>query len=280
MRHITETVWISSQNLTDAWGNKPPRHIFWHGRAWLHGERRHIRLSWSHGKDASLTRAMIDLAGGDTGRELTFSVGLKRVFLWFLTFDFPWFEKWMPGKMVQSSRDGRWFKMPVERNIGVRFFNDTLWLSLWENPNESSRDDSWWWALSVNFPDLFLGCECRVSSEVIEQGTGVVSMPEGDYQADYSIKRSIYKRPRWRRRVLETMVVDLPVPIPVPGKGENSWDCGDDAIWSVAFNGANTSVEQAMNKVRDGALRDRERYGGKRWVPAEGWVNYAAHSNG
>ena len=117
MRHITETVW-SSQNLTDAWGNKPPRHIFWHGRAWLHGERRHIRLSWSHGKDASLTRAMIDLAGGDTGRELTFSVGLKRVFLWFLTFDFPWFEKWMPGKMVQSSRDGRWFKMQVERNIG------------------------------------------------------------------------------------------------------------------------------------------------------------------
>ena len=96
-------------------------------------------------------------------------------------------------------------------------------------------------------------------------------MPEGDYQDDYSIKRSIYKRPRWRRRVLETMVVDLPVPIPVPGKGENSWDCGDDAIWSVAFNGANTSVEQAMNKVRDGALRDRERYGGKRWVPAEGW---------
>lgn len=159
--------------------------------------------------------------------------------------------------------------MPVERQIGVRIFNATLWFSLWENPNESSRNDPWWWEFNINLPDLLLGREKRISIETVDEGTGDVMMPENIYRATYKVKRSVYKRSRWFRRVQNTTTVDLPVPIPVPGKGENDYDCEDDAIFSVSFGNVD-SITEALDRVRDGALRDRKRYGGPDWEPSFG----------
>lgn len=50
-------------------------------------------------------------------------------------------------------------------------------------------------------------------------------------------------------------------PVPVPGKGESDYDCGDDAIYSISTGGQ--SVESAVAKMVESALRDRRRYGGQ-----------------
>lgn len=55
-------------------------------------------------------------------------------------------------------------------------------------------------------------------------------------------------------------------PIPVPGKGENSWDCDDDAIHSS--HGPHSTVHQAVAALVASVYRDRTRYGsGPEWQP-------------
>jgi len=268
MHHITKSVWWHWQNLTDQWGSKEKRRGFWHGRAWLHGKDWNIRFAWSHGfKDARFTRMTVGLSGGDTGRELTFGIGLWKLFTYWLTFEYPWFGKWMPGEMVRSSRDGRWFKMPVEREIGIRIFNKSIWFSGWANPNEWNADDPWWWSFNINIPDLLFGQEKQVSQYMVDNQVRELVMPESTYQANCAVWESTYKRPRWCRRKSISVTVDFLVPVPVPGKGENSWDCEDDAIYAVSLGNID-SIEAGLARFRENVMRDRERYGGKDWVPA------------
>jgi hypothetical protein len=55
-------------------------------------------------------------------------------------------------------------------------------------------------------------------------------------------------------------------PIPVPGKGENSWDCDDDASYGMTC-AAQTPAE-AVAHYSASIQRDRQRHGGNHWVPA------------
>ena len=57
-------------------------------------------------------------------------------------------------------------------------------------------------------------------------------------------------------------------PIPVPGKGENSWDCDDDAIHSS--HGPHSTVHQAVAALVASGYRERTRYGsGPEWLPVD-----------
>lgn len=56
-------------------------------------------------------------------------------------------------------------------------------------------------------------------------------------------------------------------PVPVPGKGENDWDCGDDAIHGSTF--AATTIPEAIGKMVGSAMRTRERYASLDWRPKE-----------
>lgn len=60
--------------------------------------------------------------------------------------------------------------------------------------------------------------------------------------------------------------VDPPVHVvPFPGKGENSWDCGEDAIMGAGAD--EPTPEAAVASVVKSALRNRRRYGGEGWKP-------------
>jgi hypothetical protein len=62
-------------------------------------------------------------------------------------------------------------------------------------------------------------------------------MPEGKYPAHVKRERRTWKRPRWfTPLVREYWDVDVESGIRVPGKGENSWDCDDDAIFASSFS--------------------------------------------
>lgn len=57
--------------------------------------------------------------------------------------------------------------------------------------------------------------------------------------------------------------------VPVPGKGENSWDCGEDGTQSILF-GVDTPIRtyvDAANAFQASVQKTRLRYGGKDWMP-------------
>lgn len=80
-------------------------------------------------------------------------------------------------------------------------------------------------------------------------------MPEGSYRATVTIERDSWTRARWFARRIERAHVDIHDPIPTPGKGENSWDCGDDALHSSTFPCG--TVPAAVGKIVGDVLAKR-----------------------
>ena len=94
----------------------------------------------------------------------------------------------------------------------------------------------------------------------------VVSMSEWNYEAIYQITRHMNVWPIRFGRVRDPHVwhrveIEPGAPIPVPGKGENSWDMGDDHIHSTSVAGQN--VSEAIGKLVASALSTRQRHGGQ-----------------
>lgn len=106
--------------------------------------------------------------------------------------------------------------------------------------------------------------------ETLEKGVTLVPMPEGNYPATWTRQRRSWKRrrlPTAFSKEREDVRLEIPVGIPVPGKGENSWDCEDDAI----FGTSGRTLSEAIGNAVSGATRSRQQYAGPGWVPAKGW---------
>lgn len=221
--------------------------MFWEGRCWLRVNRRlRFALEWAHGKRAHWAAATVQLGNGDSQSEVTFHIGLPRLFSWFFTVGHPRLER----------RD--------EREIGVRLYEGYLTLALWKDPNGWSSTQPRWWEMSVNIPDLLLG-KAKYSQRTLETGSSIFPMPEQVYPVKWELFESTWKRPRWRIQRLVRCELEFPVPIPIPGKGENSWDCGDDAIWSQTS--PESDPEKAIGALQRDVLKRRAQYGGTDWRP-------------
>lgn len=118
--------------------------------------------------------------------------------------------------------------------------------------------DPWWIrGVSVDVLDLVLG---RAKYRTEELASGIlcrVPMPEGSYAAVAKIERQTWKRPRWFASVRTSAWLEIPKGIPHAGKGENSWDCGDDGLFGIGGD----SVEDAIRRAQESVTRDRHRYG-------------------
>lgn len=99
------------------------------------------------------------------------------------------------------------------------------------------------------------------SEEVLATGTTNISMPEGHYEANYTISKRAWRYPRWFTQHRETISFDIPSGIPIEGKGENSWDCGMDARMgsSVEWKG---DLHDASQEIALDILKTRQRRGG------------------
>jgi hypothetical protein len=277
-RLFNRHIWGSSQNLNivyDDWGNPVKKGAKrWHGRCWLYiydkddANPTTLGLEWSFGRRCTGSRFQLTLNGGD-GNRISLSVGLHRVFSFHPSIEGPWLRRLMPGELRKSYFTGEieWF--PVERMIGIAIHDGRIWFSLWENPMEWNRDDPWWWQFSFSPVDFLLGDE-NYSTQDMETGRIDVEMPEGHYLASYRLFESTWKRPRWPwpKRIIRCEV-EPDIAIPIPGKGENPWDLGDDAIHSGTYP-VEVPVEAAQ-QMADSALRTRRRYGGANWKPDAGW---------
>ena len=81
------------------------------------------------------------------------------------------------------------------------------------------------------------------------------------YRAALKLEECEWKRPRWpwpvRRR---TASIDVPKGIPHQGKGENSYDCGEDATFGLGCEA--WTVDEAISKMVASVLKSRAKYDG------------------
>lgn len=159
--------------------------------------------------------------------------------------------------------ESRWFR-PLPDNFTVaslRWFESTVWWTFWRD------DDSWdpsvprWKSGNLHPGDLLLGRQ-KYQSKVLSVHDVVVPMPEGPYPAVVTLTEDSWTRQRfgWPIRTIRRADVEMKTPIPFQGKGENSWDCGDDACYSLCCPAEN--LEEAIGAMVTTVLRDRRRYNG------------------
>lgn len=145
--------------------------------------------------------------------------------------------------------------------------SSVLALSLFKRENifgqrESGYGERWYYL------DTLLGPTRLTETVITEAGETEMYMRERAYKVKYEVETSTFKRARWpisRERTAISFTPDRP--IPVPGKGENSWDINDDAIYStwMPFTG---SVDDAIKEFARSIYRDRKRFGGSEdWIP-------------
>ena len=242
------------------------------GRGWLYlGEMgtnkcQTLALEWHMLKDARHTGATVTLNAVDGDQGICFFVGVHWLFcLWFTIERVP---KWMlPGHWADSRlRPGEKFWYPEEREIGVRIFDQAIWVSLWNNTMEWNKSDPWWWEFTIRPLDILLGRQ-RYSSETLMTGRCLVPMPEHPYWADYKVFESTWKRPRWPWPTRVTRVeIENDDPIPLPGKGTMPYNCDDDASYSITMV-LEGSVDDAARKYANDIVRDRVKLCGREIYP-------------
>jgi hypothetical protein len=250
--------WCYWQNLTD----KETGSLWRSGHAWFRRPDEYhkgFRVEWSVLGSYRWLGAKIDLFDGDSHRDVDVSIGLgiAAIYLGFecvlpKRFGYPR-HSWAHTTGIEM----HWYRHAEELTVSLN------WHYAGDDCYSCGRKVGWhfYWCPV----DTLLGSR-RHSSVELEQGCGVVAMTEGNYPVTVKLTRDEWKRARWPwPLVVYRAHVESEQGIPFPGKGENSWDCGENASFGLTCQ-ANT-VDEAVEAMRESVLRDRERYGGKGWLP-------------
>lgn len=240
-----------SQNLNeDAQGE--PKGLPHHGRAslYLKGEQL-FRIEWT----LSLLRNLFSVgaqADGEDGN-LAFHYG-------FFPFTFYWavpvpFEFWK--KYRYSDRNFLSLHLTNPAQPDFRGDMSLRWQFGGSTMGWSSKTPKWKDG-SFSVTDFVLGEREYVEGEP-DLYKVQIPMPEGPYEATVELSNDTWKRSRWKPHVIRRARIDVPVGIPFPGKGENSWDCGEDACYGLTCPAA--TVEDAIAAMVRTVFRNRRKYG-------------------
>lgn len=155
-----------------------------------------------------------------------------------------------------------------ERDFSLSVHDWTIWWTIWRNPMAGwSRQVSRFREGNWGLLDSLLGKTDYSTRDISEIDT-IIPMPEGGYQATVKLFESTWKRPRWFARRIVRADVKLEKGIPFPGKGENSYDCGENALHGLTTKA--DTIEEAIAATVESALRSRRRYGGSvNWQVAQ-----------
>lgn len=151
------------------------------------------------------------------------------------------------------------------REVRVAIHDGAIWWNVWTSTSGWTSKRPRWRDGNFNPTDFLLGDEDYNKRE-IETVDRVVEMPEGPYPVTVTMFESTWKRPRWpRARRMVRAEVKAERGIPHPGKGENAWDCDEDATYSSTSPASNP--DEAVESLRAYVLDRRRRYGGEGWLP-------------
>lgn len=249
------------------------KQIHWHKssdpsdrRLWMYIRSSCLTIERHFLRDAHHCSVMLHLNSQDNAG-FTINLCLPRLISIYVSLESHLLHRLMPGEWQESSMNpGEKFFMPVQRQIGVRIFDQAIWFSLWDNPMEWSSTDPKWWAFNFRPIDLLFGRDRIVAEKTKLEESISIRMPEGIYEGKLKLYSRSNKRPRWPTvNHFDGYDIEMDDPIPVPGKGENSWDCGQDAIYSIS--GPASTAARAIISLLDSVNTSRVRYGGAMWLP-------------
>lgn len=248
-------VHFHSQNLNEDRQGKV-RGWPYHGRCWLwvrNAEGRSAfqpHFSWHLWNKSFGARVALDSDHEDT---VVFHIAIPPVSLW-LTSDGP---KWAQ-KLAEKLAPGEKYSYERKRELSFAVHNNSLWWNLWMNPDTWKSEDPKWRRGNINLEELLFGKSVYSERNVRTLDLGI-PMPEGVYPVKLKMYEAVWKD-RFRTRTLSKACIDSEIGIPFPGKGENSWDCGEDASYGLTTNAE--TPEQAVAAQVASVLRERRKHGG------------------
>lgn len=220
---------------------------FWSGRALLRWVEKHqgfYSVQWYHLHKAKHMGISYTVDAGE-GEHILY-IGIKYLFNWY--FCIP-----MSRQRCKRLEYGR-------KEWDIRLHSWAIWVD-WANDSDSwTCDQAWWLSWRIDFSKL-LG-DAKYSKEAVHSKYAELCLPDGKHQVRMTKYRHTCKRSRWLTKHwyrIDVEVTDAKG-IPCPGKGENSWDCGDNNIQSISI--ATSSFEKALGAATEDVLFTWQRHGG------------------
>jgi hypothetical protein len=170
------------------------------------------------------------------------------------------------------------FKFKVRESLvsGFYFYH---WAFVWDwmrNENEWSRGTPKWRHLYFHIDDFFLGKSEAVNTELLSEDDIYFSLGGKEFKMD-SIKwerTKIFRRHipfSLYHKTMHYVKMDINKPPMRAGKGENSWDCGDDGTFGMSagwkfeeptWTNREICTRRAIQYYVDSVMKDVQRYGG------------------
>jgi hypothetical protein len=211
---------------------------------------------------------------GDEDSEGCLYLGLIFFSIWV---HFPLPRSWLfQRKCVATWDNNREFWLIDEREYGFYVYQ---WAIVWcwhKKADESGGNQPWWRGFYFRIDDFFLGKTEYMTRDIATEENVVFKLGGKEF-----VMNSIHwvDATWFRRRIPLALhsqkMVRVEMKIEKPpmrsGKGENSWDCGDDGsfgvvtVWKHERPTWRNSKEMARLAVADyvaGVLKDAKRYGG------------------
>lgn len=202
----------------------------------------------------------MEFGHGDGDDGLMFHAAIPYLFSIFFSID------GIFGKIFHGKRE--------PREIGVAYHSESFWIYPFSKTMSwSSRDP--WWCKSHSFSPYEFIFGRNTYSEENDLGWKPVeiTMPEGKYKGKIRLYTGSWKN-RIRTLRIPRAEIEMEEGIPFPGKGENSWDCGEDASFGITCP-AKTEAE-AICKMIENVLSNRRNYGSREclfnYVPERKYV--------
>ena len=243
-------IYWHSQNLSEDRHGRT-KALWRDGRGWLRTPWGTISLCWAF--PTRFYHIGVLIGGGD-GQFFGTQVACGLFALWFHWEPAKWREVKSQSYQLSIHGGGLWCQWGTNR---------------WGEMEAFSSKCPWWRQWHFDPLDFLFGRQKHRERD-LEAVETLVPTPEGGVLATVRLFESTWERRRWPwwplTRCLDRAEIELREPIPVPGKGENSWDCGEDAIYSLTCPAR--TVSEAVAAVVESYTRTRERHGGRDWKPA------------
>lgn len=206
-----------------------------------------IRLEWSHKYNFGLGFKI-----QRDERDLQFSFYLWRILSFYLTFD-------------------------TKR---LKYADDLTILGLvWQSHEHviraqvmdySEMDSSKPYTVSTywNYRDWLFGRAIYSESRHREADKVPMQMPEGEYFMKMDYYTSYWHRSRSPFvKAVQRVEITPDKPVPHPGKGENSYDCDEDATYNSTMPVRGRTPKELVEDFKRGIMERRNEYGGRNWLP-------------
>lgn len=248
--------------------------IFKHGRVWIHGKRdddeahrrKELRVEWSFPTHFWAFQCEVGEGDADDGLSFWIACGLFSLHITL--------EGILSRAFIERGREKakatKWMGygyMAWPRVTGIRIHNNTIWFELWNWDAGWSSEQPKWMSFNFGVVDFLFG-KRQHESKVIAESTGEIILNDGVHPVKLVLTEDTWRRPRMPKAQIARFVkVESEKGVPIPGKGESSWDCGDDAIFSTGYRV--DTFDAALNQFRESVLKRRQQYGGSDWLPSE-----------